>query len=914
MIYGIRHIQHPPLSSSPPSRDLIDPSIPNMNIKIPENTPHADISNYKVNSTFKTQIISSLNIEHVTPPPYYNNKITYPMSESPPYLNSLRSNDVDINDSKGYQLLNSSSDNISISTKTRILNKRNSFRNHYYYVRTKSDKFSGFGLSSHTDAATTETSSFSRHDSHGSLYDKSTKRKLSFENKIPPEMRTGIEDFSNANPFISYQKRLYASQDSGLDRWCYLPIKISYPFTTQNSFHSALDKETFALTIPESSSASINNKDSNHQNNLHPSISPSPIMSFCSLSLSVRKSFIENIAARIQPSNNCSQPLHQPLKTFDGKLKICDNHSMSNFIAPPSLRAIKSAVNRLYRIDDFEPELIGTGFFSEVFKVTHILTNETMVLKVNKHNSNRCNVLREIQLMNSLSHPNVLKFLGVCVNGGQLHALTEFINGGDLEQLILDTDVELPWDDRIGLGIDITKGMKYLHGKGIFHRDLTSKNCLIRKNCRAYTAIVGDLGLASKIPKSNCLRSRLPIVGSPFWMAPECLQGKYYDEKADIFSFGIILCEMIGRIEADPDFLPRTMNFGLDYIAFSKICVDSPPDFLELAFKCCMVDPDWRPPSFGAINKLLHIIINKFRDNNFFTGKYRCQGNVSVIRTNKGVLRRTLSDEYLEIQPWLQEKPEALRQEYPLSTTNLGTNISSVINDEDASFAKVNTNNPSPFTTPNNNKINDSYLVPLAVNKDDNEDILISPGLLQHSLLLASPRHVGALMSRDDTYYIPKDYSLENPFTSFLHLFKSPSVSSFFPDGKATTKGTHECTKKSLDSSDHKRDLSNVDSTTDFDSGCSSESKEEDFCSDNFSKSITTLPNYKIYPKNRSTRKFSSASNKMQDFSNGKPVHLKTLNSNGFFCSATDSLKAGFRKCFSSCHEQNYTEKQSNDL
>ena len=58
------------------------------------------------------------------------------------------------------------------------------------------------------------------------------------------------------------------------------------------------------------------------------------------------------------------------------------------------------------------------------------------------------------------------------------------------------------------------------------------------------------------------------VVGNPFWMAPEVLNGKPYDEKADVFSFGIILCELISRLEADPDELPRS-RVGGDHLCVS---------------------------------------------------------------------------------------------------------------------------------------------------------------------------------------------------------------------------------------------------------------------------------------------------------------------------------------------------------
>ncbi|NXW43011.1 TESK2 kinase, partial [Nyctiprogne leucopyga] len=201
------------------------------------------------------------------------------------------------------------------------------------------------------------------------------------------------------------------------------------------------------------------------------------------------------------------------------------------------------------------------------------------------------------------------RFMGVCVHQGQLHALTEYINCGNLEQL-LDSNQHLPWTVRVKLAYDIAMGISYLHYKGIFHRDLTSKNCLIKHDENGYSAIVGDFGLAEKIPDHS---EKLPVVGSPFWMAPEVLRDEPYNEKADVFSYGIILCEIIARIQADPDYLPRTENFGLDYDAFQHMVGDCPPDFLQLAFNCCNMDPKLRP-SFADIVKTLEDILNRLRN------------------------------------------------------------------------------------------------------------------------------------------------------------------------------------------------------------------------------------------------------------------------------------------------------------
>ncbi|KAJ8984978.1 hypothetical protein NQ317_016889 [Molorchus minor] len=149
----------------------------------------------------------------------------------------------------------------------------------------------------------------------------------------------------------------------------------------------------------------------------------------------------------------------------------------------------------------------------------------------------------------------------------------------------------------------------YLSRYDVLSQDHICWNVLIKRlESGRLQAVVGDFGLSTNIPDVNG-KTKLCTVGSPYWMSPECLKGLYYDEQSDVFSYGIVLCELIARVEADPDYLPRTDNFGLDYLAFSELCGPNVvPDFLTLAFRCCAIEPKSRPTFTEIIRTLSDIL------------------------------------------------------------------------------------------------------------------------------------------------------------------------------------------------------------------------------------------------------------------------------------------------------------------
>ncbi|XP_018586083.1 LIM domain kinase 1-like isoform X1 [Scleropages formosus] len=297
-----------------------------------------------------------------------------------------------------------------------------------------------------------------------------------------------------------------------------------------------------------------------------------------------------------------------------------------------SLRAVSSGqTHRIFRPSDLiHGEVLGKGFFGQAIKVTHRETGEIMVMKelLRFDDETQMTFLKEVKVMRCLEHPNVLKFIGILYKDKRLNFISEYIKGGTLREIIKDMDSKYPWNRRVGFARDIAAGMAYLHSMNIIHRDLNSYNCLVRED---NSVVVADFGLARlvvenrnqrRLPsgrieglRKSDRRKRYTVVGNPYWMAPEMIHGESYDERVDIFSFGIMLCEIIGRVSADPDYLPRTVDFGLNLAGFLDRYhpPNCPPAFFPISALCCELDPDKRP-SFAKLeewleNLLMHLDI-----------------------------------------------------------------------------------------------------------------------------------------------------------------------------------------------------------------------------------------------------------------------------------------------------------------
>ncbi|KAM1792193.1 hypothetical protein ACFX16_036214 [Malus domestica] len=217
---------------------------------------------------------------------------------------------------------------------------------------------------------------------------------------------------------------------------------------------------------------------------------------------------------------------------------------------------------------------------------------------------------READILSKLHHPNVVAFYGVVQDGpgGTLATVTEYMVDGSLRHVLLRKDRYLDRRKRLIIAMDAAFGMEYLHSKNIVHFDLKCDNLLVNlKDPARPICKVGDFGL-SKIKRNTLVSGG--VRGTLPWMAPELLNGSStkVSEKVDIFSFGIVLWEILTGEEPYAN-----MHYGaiIGGIVNNTLRPTIPshcdPEWKTLMEQCWAPNPAARP-SFTEITRCLRVM------------------------------------------------------------------------------------------------------------------------------------------------------------------------------------------------------------------------------------------------------------------------------------------------------------------
>eukprot|EP01090_Pellita_catalonica_P021565 TRINITY_DN8107_c0_g1_i2.p1 TRINITY_DN8107_c0_g1~~TRINITY_DN8107_c0_g1_i2.p1 ORF type:complete len:616 (+),score=81.93 TRINITY_DN8107_c0_g1_i2:135-1982(+) len=186
---------------------------------------------------------------------------------------------------------------------------------------------------------------------------------------------------------------------------------------------------------------------------------------------------------------------------------------------------------------------IGQGAFGVVYsgfwRGAKVAVKKLVVLDENVQKDFR----REAELLHRLSnHPNIVGFVGVCSTPPDLCIITNFCIRGSLFDILVKKGQALPWKQITDFAIGIAAGVVHLHKENCIHRDLALRNILVDEN---WNVKITDFGL-SRI-KTHTIQTTTNNLGSVAWMAPEAILHKCYSEKSDVFSYGIVMWELVAQ-------------------------------------------------------------------------------------------------------------------------------------------------------------------------------------------------------------------------------------------------------------------------------------------------------------------------------------------------------------------------------
>ncbi|XP_062151238.1 serine/threonine-protein kinase PBL34-like isoform X2 [Alnus glutinosa] len=213
---------------------------------------------------------------------------------------------------------------------------------------------------------------------------------------------------------------------------------------------------------------------------------------------------------------------------------------------------------------NFRPDsILGEGGFGCVFKgwidengtaPVKPGTGLTVAVKILNHDGHQGHKewLAEIDLLGDLTHPNLVKLVGFCIEDDQRLLVYEFMPRGSLENHLFRRSLPLPWSIRLKIALGAAKGLTFLHEEAqrpIIYRDFKTSNILLDTD---YNAKLSDFGLAKDGPDGDKTHVSTRVMGTYGYAAPEYVLTGHLSSKSDVFSFGVVLLELLtGRRSMD---------------------------------------------------------------------------------------------------------------------------------------------------------------------------------------------------------------------------------------------------------------------------------------------------------------------------------------------------------------------------
>ncbi|ESQ52429.1 hypothetical protein EUTSA_v100163911mg, partial [Eutrema salsugineum] len=188
---------------------------------------------------------------------------------------------------------------------------------------------------------------------------------------------------------------------------------------------------------------------------------------------------------------------------------------------------------------------IGSGSFSEVWEARHrvhgtvVAIKEIAMSRLNKKLQD--SLMSEIYILKRINHPNIIRLLDMIESPGKIHVVLEYCKGGDLS-VYIQNHGSVPEATAKHFMLQLAAGLQVLRDNNIIHRDLKPQNLLLSTDENDADLKIADFGFARSLQPRGLAET---LCGSPLYMAPEIMQLQKYDAKADLWSVGAILFQLV---------------------------------------------------------------------------------------------------------------------------------------------------------------------------------------------------------------------------------------------------------------------------------------------------------------------------------------------------------------------------------